>query len=47
MMLREIQDLASQRETVAESLLMGAMKDLQNILNDVKQDRRKVRIECV
>jgi len=43
-MLREIQDLAGQRESVAESLTVGPIRELLGVLTDVKQDRRKVRI---
>jgi hypothetical protein len=41
-MIREIHDLAGQRETVVEKLTDGPMKDLQNILQDVRSERKKV-----
>ena len=41
-MLFEISGMASQRETMNENLLNGALKELQTSVQEIKQNRKKV-----
>jgi hypothetical protein len=41
-MLNEVNDLAGQHEVIAENLTASIIKELQTLVSDLKQERRKV-----
>lgn len=43
-MIKEVHDIAGQHEVIAESLQGTVYKDLQNLMTELKQDRKKVSV---
>ena len=41
-MMKELQDLAGQHDSIAESMSKIVLKDLQTAIQEVKQERRRV-----
>lgn len=43
--MKELHDLAGQHEVIAENTQGNVMKDLSNLIQDYKQDRKKVTLK--
>lgn len=46
-MVKEIHDLAGQHEVIAENLQSVVSKDLQTLILELKQERKKVSSSCM
>ena len=46
-MVKEIHDLAGQHEVIAENLQSVVSKDLQTLISELKQERKKVSSSCM
>jgi len=41
-MIKEVYDIAGQHETIAESLMASVVNENQNLIQELKQERKKV-----